>query len=48
MLAAHRGKSFVPALIFKVSIDQSGKENIVLEKSLGKILKFGSKNLYEP
>ena len=45
-------KSFVPA--FKVSIDhlfvnlKSGKKITFLDKGLGKVLNFGSKNLYEP
>ena len=30
------------------SITKSGKEIIVLEKSLEKVLKFDAKNLYEP
>ena len=35
---------------FKVFFDnlESGKRIIVLEKSLEKVLNFGSKNLYEP
>ena len=50
--AVHYEKRFVPALLW--SIDhlfdnvESGKKNIVLEKSLEKVLNFGSKNLYEP
>ena len=49
--AVHYEKCFVPALLW--SIDhlfnnfESGKKNIVLEKSLEKVLNFGSKNLYE-
>ena len=45
-------KTLVPAF-FKVSVDhlfdnlESVKKIIVLEKSLEKVLKFGSKNLYE-
>ena len=48
----HYEKCFVPALLW--SIDhlfdnfESGKKNIFLEKSLEKVLNFGSKNLYEP
>ena len=50
--AVHREKSFVPAF-FEVCIDEIfdnlefGKEIIVLEKSLEKVLNFGSKYLYE-
>ena len=55
MFAAHHQKIFVP-WFFKVFIDHLQvnlitlsleKEIIVLEKSLGKVLNFGSKNLYE-
>ena len=51
--AVHHEKSFVPAVLFKslffdylitLSLE---KESIVLEKSLEKVLNFGSKNLYE-
>ena len=53
MFAAHHEKSFVPAF-FKVSNDhlfdnlESWKKILILEKSLEKVLTFGSKNLYEP
>ena len=51
--AAHHEKSFVPAF-FRVSIDhlqvfdncESGKWNYCFGKTLGKVLNFGSKNLY--
>ena len=55
MFAAHHQKIFVP-WFFKVFIDHLQmnlitlsleKEIIVLEKSLGKVLNFRSKNLYE-
>ena len=52
MCAVHHEKSLFPA--FKVSIDhlfvnlESGKKITFLEKGLGKVLNFGSKNLYEP
>ena len=49
----HLEKDFIPAFP-KVCIDhlldnlESGKKVIVLEKSLEKVLNFGSKNLYDP
>ena len=52
MFSVHHEKSFVP--VFKVSIDhlfvnlESGKKITFFEKDLGKVLNFGSKNLYEP
>ena len=45
----HLEKDFIPAFP-KVLFDnlESGKKIIVLEKSLEKVLNFGSKNLYDP
>ena len=54
MFAAHHEKSFVPAffqrsLLTTYLITLSLEiESIVLEKSLEKVLNFGSKNLYKP
>ena len=49
MFAVPLEKNFVHTF-FKVFFDnlESGKRIIVLEKSLEKVLNFGSKNLYEP
>ena len=54
MFAAHHAKSFVwlrffmsPFITYLITFNLE-KEIIVLEKSLEKVLNFGSKNLYEP
>ena len=54
MFAAHHEKKLCSCVSYKVSIDhlfdnlESGKEIIVFEKGLEKVLNFRSKSLYEP
>ena len=48
MFAVHHKKSFVPAVFLRSRIITTGKRNYCFGKSLGKVLNFASKNLYEP
>ena len=54
MFAARHEKKLCSCVSYKVSIDhlfdnlESGKEIIVFEKGLEKVLNFRSKSLYEP